>query len=177
MRNLLWLCLCVPWAVPASADTYTLERAVIGPTGGTVFGGPFQLNFTVGQSVIGTQSGTDTKLNSGFWWEVGTTPVGVQTEPLPTQFAFNPNQPNPFTNQTIVRYAVPAGSDAPIFLGAYDLRGRLVRTLVNDRQSPGQYSITWNGMDDAGRLLSAGVYFIRFQAPGFLQHRRIVMLR
>lgn len=160
-----------------TAETYTVERAVISATGGTVFGGPFQLNFTVGQSVVGTQSSTDQRLNSGFWWEVSTAPVGIQTDPLPTRFALDPNQPNPFATLTTVRYAIPAGSDVPIFLGVYDLNGRLVRELVRNRQSPGQYSITWNGTDDDGRLLSAGVYFVRFQAPNILQHRRIVMLR
>lgn len=178
MRYFVML-LALVFLVPslALADTYTIERSVIGATGGTVTGGPFRLNFTIGQSVVGTQSGPDAKLNSGFWWEVSTTAVDIQTEPLPTRFALNPSQPNPFTTQTMVRFAIPVGSDVPIFLGVYDLNGRLVRELVRNRQSPGQYSITWNGTDDDGRLLSAGVYFVRFQAPNILQHRRVVMLR
>lgn len=172
---LLSLMFLIPATTPA--ETYTVERAVIGSNGGTVRGGPFILHFTVGQAVAGTQSSTDQRLNSGFWWEVSTTPVGVQTEPLPTRFALDPNQPNPFATLTTVRYAIPAGSDVPVFLGIFDLHGRLVRALVNSQQSPGQYSVTWNGTGDDGRLLRAGVYFVRFQTPTFVQHRRIVMLR
>ncbi len=177
MKYLLWLYLCVAWAVPTSADTYTLERAAIGSSGGTVSGGPFTLNFTIGQVAVGEQSGGPANAVSGFWWQVAGTAVGADKSELPSAFAFNPNAPNPFWNRTVVRYAIPEGSDRSVFLGIYDLRGALVKTLVRTTQSPGFYTVEWDGSSDTGQLLRAGVYFVRFQAPGFIQHRRIVMLR
>jgi hypothetical protein len=161
----------------AAADTYTVERAVISATGGTATGGPFRLNFTVGQSSAGTQTGANAKLVSGFWWEVSGNAVDAGREPLPTQFALGPNAPNPFGARTMVRYAIPAGDAAPIFLGIYDLRGALIRTLVRETQPPGAYSTSWDGRDENGQSVGPGVYFIRFEGPGFRQHRRVVVLR
>ena len=46
-------------------------------------------------------------------------------------------------------------------LGIYDVNGRLVRLLVNDRQSAGDHTVDWQGRDDFGRRVSAGVYYYR----------------
>ncbi len=175
-RGLL-LIAAITWPLLASADTYTVERAVIAATGGTVAGGPFQLNFTVGQSSSGSQSGPVTRLNSGFWWEVSGNVVDAGEEPLPARFALGPGAPNPFTTRTLVRYAIPAGNAVPIFLGVYDLRGALIKTLVRQTQPPGDYVADWDGRVENGQRAGPGVYFIRFDGLGFRQHRRVVVLR
>lgn len=155
----------------------TLDRQVISSAGGTVSGGPFILHFTVGQVTIGRQAGTNTEATSGFWWDVLTGSVDVVNEELPIQFALNPNVPNPFSTRTLVRYAIPVGKETAVFVGVFDLRGALVKTLVAETQAPGLHSVTWDGRAESGNVLGAGIYFIRFQTPSFTQHRRIVMLR
>jgi len=179
MRHSLFIQLlaCLALLGTASADTYTLERAVVSATGGTVSGVPFRLNFTVGQSTVGTQTGATAKLNSGFWWEVSGNSVDVSDDPLPTQFALGPNAPNPFGTHTLVRYAIPAGNPVRVFLGVYDLRGALIKTLVRETQPPGAYATSWDGRDESGQRVGAGIYFVRFEGPGFRDHRRIVALR
>jgi hypothetical protein len=70
--------------------------------------------------------------------------------------------PNPFRRDTVVPYSVPTGqSNNRITIGVYNVAGRLVRTLVNGAQSPGEYQIQWDGRDNGGSRVSAGVYFVQ----------------
>ncbi|MEO0108372.1 MAG: right-handed parallel beta-helix repeat-containing protein [candidate division WOR-3 bacterium] len=86
-----------------------------------------------------------------------------------TELAVTPEllapRPNPFSNTTTIRYALSQAG--PTQVKICDLTGRVVRTLVNQNQKPGRYSLTWNRTDDLGRKLAEGVYFVRLSAPGF----------
>lgn len=175
----LVMCLLAAFSMleSATADSYSVERAVMSGIGGTASGGPFRLDFTIGQSNVGTLSGGLARANAGFWWEVSGNTVDVREEPLPTRFALDPSVPNPFQSHTTVRYAIPSGDPAPVFLGIYDLRGALIKTLVHERRAPGVYSMNWDGRSKSGQIMGAGIYFLTFEGPGFRQHRRVVVLR
>ncbi len=68
--------------------------------------------------------------------------------------------PNPFMQETQIQYQIShAGA---VDLKVYDTSGRLVRTLVHEVSDPGYYRLIWDGKDNTGRVLSAGVYFITF---------------
>ena len=85
-------------------------------------------------------------------------------------------RPNPFTAQTTIGYTVPAGG-ADVTLRLYDIRGRLVRTLVSGRHSGGAYEITWDGRDSAGRTVSSGIYFARTSIGSWGETRKIAFVR
>lgn len=70
------------------------------------------------------------------------------------------SQPNPFCQTTHIRFQVP--SVERVSLNVYDCSGRLVRTLLDNLKQPGIYTIIWNGKDDRGCRLNAGIYFYRF---------------
>ena len=94
--------------------------------------------------------------------------------PVPMMFGdsavLHPASPNPFNPTTHIRYEIPA--EDFVSLSVYDVRGRLVETLVSRRQAAGDYIVTW----DAGSTPS-GVYFVRLQAGDFNETRRIVLLK
>lgn len=85
------------------------------------------------------------------------------------------NHPNPFNPTTTIPYRI--ASSTRVGLSIYDAAGRLVRQLVNETQPPGDYAVTWNGRDDAGRFLPSGVYFCRLLAGGSAQTRKMVLLK
>ena len=90
---------------------------------------------------------------------------------LPQEFALENIYPNPFNSSTTIIYTLPALSDAALTI--YDLQGRPVELLLNDeRQSPGRYSVTWNGSS-----FPAGVYFVRMEAGSFMTVRKVVLVR
>jgi hypothetical protein len=84
--------------------------------------------------------------------------------PLPLQTRLSQFAPNPFTRTTAVSYQIARKS--AVELKVYDATGRLVRTLSHGEQNPGFYTVTWNGDDDIGRAIPAGIYFVRFTASG-----------
>ena len=96
---------------------------------------------------------------------------------LPKAFSLAQNSPNPFNPSTTISYTVAEGKTVSVSLNVYDLRGKLVRTLVNEVKEAGVYNVYWNGTDNSGRSISSGVYFYRIQAGEFQQTRKMVMLK
>lgn len=98
------------------------------------------------------------------------TAVKSASDNLPKTFHLYPNYPNPFNPSTMIFYDVPTTSI--VSLTVYDLLGRKVETLINQRQSPGKYGVRF----DASRLAS-GVYFYRLQAGGFSQTKKLMLVK
>jgi len=96
---------------------------------------------------------------------------------LPEKFQLLQNNPNPFNPSTTISYSVPIGNQKNVSLKVYDLRGRLVLTLVEGMIGVGTYTVYWDGMDDSGRQVSSGVYLYRLQAGEFAQTRKMVILK
>jgi hypothetical protein len=116
------------------------------------------------------------------------TPVGggkkapaAGTEPTaPIRFELFQNIPNPFTQLTAISYQLQAPSFTT--LKVYDLSGRVVRTLVDEEQEAGYYTILWDGRDNRGERVVPGLYFTRMvsrigQINDFSRTRKIVILR
>ena len=96
---------------------------------------------------------------------------------LPKAFALSQNAPNPFNPATTISYSVPEGAAATVDMKVYDIRGQLVRTLVNESKEAGSYTVFWDGTDESGRKVSSGVYFYRMRAGKFVQTRKMVLLK
>ena len=138
--------------------------------------GPIRMDLTLGQPIAGSSVGASTAADLGFWWQVSTSTTGIGANVIPTAFALRQNAPNPFWTRTSITYAIPRGP-VPVFIGVFNLQGALVRTLVHESKSPGTFTVTWDGRDDGGRYLAAGVYFTKFQAGTFQRTAKAVMLK
>jgi photosystem II stability/assembly factor-like uncharacterized protein len=88
----------------------------------------------------------------------------------PTAFGLEQNYPNPFNPSTGIRYQVSGVSD--VRLEVFDMLGRKVSTLVNERQAAGNYTATFNA---AG--FASGVYFYRLQAGSFIATKKMLLLK
>ena len=83
--------------------------------------------------------------------------------------------PNPFNPRAVVAFSVPGAG--PATLGIYDVRGRLVRTLVDRALAPGRHEATWDGTDDAGRAQAAGTYLARLAQAGRSAVAKLVLAK
>ncbi|MGH2569725.1 MAG: S8 family serine peptidase, partial [bacterium] len=101
--------------------------------------------------------------------------IARDTRPAPESFRLSAMTPNPFRDATEVRYTVP--EPAGVRIEVYDVRGRLVRALVDRPVSAGEFRATWDGRDGAGRPASPGIYFVRLTAPGVERTVKGVLLR
>ncbi|MFH2029573.1 MAG: T9SS type A sorting domain-containing protein, partial [Bacteroidota bacterium] len=89
---------------------------------------------------------------------------------IPEQFSLSQNYPNPFNPSTVIKFQVP--SSKFIKLQVYDILGREVQTLANEKLLPGNYTINF----DAGGLAS-GVYLYRLTTVNFSQTKKMILLR
>lgn len=86
------------------------------------------------------------------------------------------NAPNPFNPGTTIHYEL--GRALPVRLAIYDSAGRLVRELYRSPlQNGGEHSVYWNGRDDGGRSVAAGVYFCRLNAGGDVSSIRMALIK
>jgi hypothetical protein len=81
--------------------------------------------------------------------------------------------PNPFNPQTTIRCTLPAR--ARVILAVYDARGTRVKSLMNEDRPAGTFTARWDGRNDAGRIVSSGVYFARLQSGGENRSYKLVL--
>jgi hypothetical protein len=106
------------------------------------------------------------------------TPLGVEDNleaAVPTQSELLQNYPNPFNASTKISYQLTEA--ARTRLEIFNLRGELVRSLVNDVQSPGSYQVNWDGTDSEGGEVSSGLYFYRLTSGEVSQTQKMSLLR
>jgi hypothetical protein len=143
----------------------------------------FDLTPYIGSAVVfQLVFGADAAVNGeGFWFDdvAFATEEEVSAVPrddlvpgaAPVLTAF----PNPFNPSTTIRWRNPAGG--PLRIAIHDVRGRLVRLLLNERAAPTSGALTWRGLDQAGRQVASGVYFVRLTvASGRTAVRRITLV-
>ncbi len=98
------------------------------------------------------------------------TPVRPVNNDVPKSYSLSQNFPNPFNPTTVIGYELPVNSQ--VNLKIYDVLGREVQTLVNEREDAGGHSAHFNASN-----LPSGVYFYRLQAGSFGMVKKMVLLR
>jgi hypothetical protein len=89
-------------------------------------------------------------------------------------FALQPARPNPASGRVTFGYTL-AQSATPV-LQLYSVAGRLVRSLVRESQSAGPHEVVWDGTDNVGARVHAGVYFYRLTAGAWSSERKLVVI-
>ncbi len=110
----------------------------------------------------------------------GATIVGTVTAvpSLTGEYRLHQNRPNPFNPSTQIPYEVAGPrSGEHVRIAIYDVRGALIRLLVDADHPPGSYLATWDGRANDGAEVSSGVYFCSMRAGGYAQSRRMVLLK
>ncbi len=92
----------------------------------------------------------------------------------PRTIFLDPAYPNPFNDQARLVYRI--GRPGMVKLSVFDVHGRLVKNLIDQKQSAGSYQTVWNGLNSAGAKVSSGVYFVRL-GGGESVYRKVVLIR
>ena len=96
---------------------------------------------------------------------------------LPEVTGLKNNFPNPFNSSTSIQFHVRADQPLPISLRIYNLAGQLVRTVTAQRFSSGDYTLSWDGKDEAGGALSTGICFCKLTCLDHQSVLRMTLLR
>ena len=113
-------------------------------------------------------AGTD----STIWRHSLSEIIGIQniSTEIPSSYSLGQNYPNPFNPITVISFSLPVVSNAT--LKVYDLMGREVQTLVNEKLQAGTYEVTFDGSG-----LTSGVYFYKLMTEGFSETKRMLLIK
>jgi hypothetical protein len=94
----------------------------------------------------------------------------------PARYALGHNYPNPFNPVTAIRFEVPPPGGS-VSLVVYNVLGQRVKTLLQQSQPPGYHIVVWDGTNDGGGNVATGMYFLRMEAPGFVETRKMLLIK
>jgi hypothetical protein len=167
------------WSVSDDIGEWDLYRQV----GGDEFE---LIAASLGTEEIGTVSFTDRLIEEGLIYtyrlESPGSGVSVETDAIEIPVAramLYQNYPNPFNPNTTISFTVPgdSGSKQNVSLNVYDIRGALVKTLVNGPVGGGRHEVVWSGTNNRGEQVASGVYFTMFLSGGRRSVKKMVLLR
>lgn len=141
-----------------------------------------RITYGVDELYVTTVDGTDTYALEAIVridFLPDTTTVGVDG-PGDRPISIDPshlfqNQPNPFSPATWIAFDLPLDGRAELRI--YDVSGRLIRTLMDEKRPAGPHSVRWDGRDETGRAVASGVYFYSLTAPGVDENRRMILVK
>ena len=93
----------------------------------------------------------------------------------PNQFKVFNAYPNPFNPVTTLRYQLPEANMVTVTI--YDMAGKEVKTLIHQQQTAGLHGIQWNGTNNLGNMVSAGIYLYQVQSGVYNQTNKMILLK
>ena len=93
----------------------------------------------------------------------------------PSSFKLYSNYPNPFNPTTEIGYSIP--EDTFVSITIYDVQGRSVQSLVNQNKDVGLHQTNWNGKDEKGISMPAGMYLYTIQTEKFKDTKKMILLK
>jgi len=94
---------------------------------------------------------------------------------VPVENTLEQNYPNPFNPTTTIQFSIDKIQQTK--LSVYNIKGQLVKTLVDKNLPAGSHSIVWNGLDDANQPVSSGIYFYRLLTDGHSQTKKMLLMK
>jgi hypothetical protein len=94
---------------------------------------------------------------------------------IPKALEFPPNYPNPFNPTTTIRFGIP--QEGMVRLSIYNIRGQLVKVLIDGVRSAGYDFVTWDGSNAQAQPVGTGVYFTRLESNGVVKTNKILLLK
>ncbi len=98
------------------------------------------------------------------------------------EFNLSQNYPNPFNSLTTIPFTVERGADVPdglvhVTVSIYDILGRKVRSLLNQKKPAGEYLVSWDGKDDSGEEVASGVYLYKLVSGGSHITKKMILIK
>jgi len=104
------------------------------------------------------------------------TPTSVsETEASPFSFSLSENYPNPFNPSTTLAFSLDKRQQ--VSLKIYDMKGRLVNTVVNGILAQGEHRMVWNAVESSGRRVASGVYYAVLQGERIRLSQKMILLQ
>ncbi len=96
-------------------------------------------------------------------------------EYIPQYLSLKQNYPNPFNPNTTISYSLP--NESAVTITVYDVLGKEINQLISQIKPQGNHSVEWNGNDNFGNPVSAGIYLYQIQTSDFIQTKKMVLMK
>ncbi len=116
--------------------------------------------------------------NQSTWSEIFTYPPRQSKPPgnsPPVKLTLRQNHPNPFNASTAIHFDLPKTST--VRLDIYNIKGQLVKSLLDHRLTPNCYTVSWDGTNQRGDEVASGIYFYRLQTKTGTVSKKMILLR
>ncbi len=110
-----------------------------------------------------------------FSFDGALTGIAADEENTARNFNLAQNYPNPFNPETTIGFRMSAAG--VVELAVYDISGRLVKTLLNEKRAAGSYEVQWDGRNRFGAEAPSGVYIYRLRAGNYSAAKRMLLVR
>ncbi len=107
------------------------------------------------------------------YYRKSTSVENYHEKPIPNSCALYQNYPNPFNPETEIKYGIAKAGKVVIKI--YNVKGEMIKTLVNEFKTPGNYTIKWNGFNEVGKRVTSGVYLYQMVADNFRSVKKMVL--
>jgi hypothetical protein len=85
------------------------------------------------------------------------------------------NYPNPFNPETTISFEISKPGD--VILDVFNLKGQLIKRLINNQMTTGKHNVIWDGKDNNGKICSSGVYYYRIESNGITETKKMVLMK
>ena|GEM_PF-2203417 len=103
--------------------------------------------------------------------------VGAGEDPIPLVTALQGNFPNPFNPSTTISFELNTEITENTEIVVFNLKGQIVKILVNEKLDAGTHHVIWNGKDDNNKRVSSGVYFYKMKAGKFVSTKKMILMK
>lgn len=115
------------------------------------------------------QYATDVPINQAIEFH-GIVGINNKSNEIPNEFSLNQNYPNPFNPSTTIEYTLPKNTSLKLTI--FDINGKVVQSISDDNKPAGTYQFKFNAEG-----ISSGVYFYRLETPGFVDTKKMILLK
>ncbi|MDZ7330957.1 MAG: T9SS type A sorting domain-containing protein [candidate division KSB1 bacterium] len=102
-------------------------------------------------------------------------PISVTVDAKPSGYSLSQNYPNPFNSETAINFSIR--EPGRVELKIYNIKGELVRALVDEEILAGSYSVMWDGTDDNGMPVVSGVYHYQLKVKDFENMKKLTLIK
>ena len=133
------------------------------------------------REVMKLEDDQEIMLAQSIGYPKGTSQIHMKKEEFeqPDSYSLSQNSPNPFNSETQINYRL--SENAHVKINIFDSKGEKIKTVLNQKQTSGDYTLRWNGLDENGKRMASGVYFYQMEAHNdnnqFKQTRKMLMLK
>jgi len=172
--------------IPYGADSLVQDIAAVwtvGPVPGSrvVF-------FGFGLEAGGPHHPRNMNMRSVLDWLDGITAIdesdGEEESGMPRNFSLSQNYPNPFNPSTTITFEIPdpeqgktGAEKIRTELSIFDIRGKLVKVMLDESLPAGRYQVTWDGRNGSRAVVSSGIYFYRIRTDSFISTRKMTLVK